>query len=103
MRPTADGNLEVTRPRVRTQPIKPGLVFHGLRHSHKTWLIADGIPDIAQSRRLGHKLPDKIQETYSHVAAEVERRLMAALITRWDQATNALHPTELDTTWRTTA
>ncbi|ALG06930.1 tyrosine-type recombinase/integrase [Kibdelosporangium phytohabitans] len=103
MRPAADGNLDVTRPRVRTQPIKPGLVFHGLRHSHKTWLIADGIPDIAQSRRLGHKLPDKIQETYSHVAAEVEQRLIAALTTRWDEALNALRPNEVDTTWRTAA
>ncbi|ALG06961.1 hypothetical protein [Kibdelosporangium phytohabitans] len=36
-------------------------------------------------------------------AAEVEQRHMAALTTRWDEALNALRPTELDTTWRTAA
>jgi integrase len=86
MRPSADGNLHVAHPRVRTQPIKPGLVFHGLRHSHKTWMIADGIPEVGQARRLGHKLPDKIEETYSHVADEAETRLITALNTRWTTA-----------------
>ncbi|MGH3783536.1 MAG: tyrosine-type recombinase/integrase [Pseudonocardiaceae bacterium] len=46
MRPATDGNLDRTRPRVRVHPIVPGLVFHGFRHSHKTWMIADGIPDV---------------------------------------------------------
>jgi integrase len=63
-----------------------GLTFHGLRHSHKTWMIADGIPEVAQSRRLGHILADHIQETYSHVATEVEHRLLEALNDRWDKA-----------------
>src|SRR5215472_15945879 len=26
-------------------PIKPGLTPHGLRHSHKTWMVEDGIPE----------------------------------------------------------
>lgn len=90
MRPAADGNLDRTRPHVRVQPIVPGLVFHGFRHSHKTWMIADGIPDVGQARRLGHKIPDKIEHIYSHVAPEVEARLMAALQRRW---TNALATT----------
>jgi integrase len=54
------------------EPVKPGLTFHGLRHGHKTWMIADGVPEVAQARRLGHILGDRIQDTYSHVAAEVE-------------------------------
>ena len=29
---------------------------------------------------------DRIQETYSHVAAEVEHRLLEALNDRWDKA-----------------
>jgi hypothetical protein len=49
-------------------------------------VIADGIPEVAQSRRLGHLLDDKIQETYSHVAAEVEARLLQALEDRWNKA-----------------
>jgi integrase len=101
LRPAADGNLNTTRPHVRTHPICPGLTFHGLRHSHKTWMITDGIPEVAQSERLGHKLPDKIQEVYSHVAVEVEQRLLNALQTRWTTTLDALPATNLDTAWRT--
>ncbi|MGW4589293.1 hypothetical protein ACWEKJ_18395 [Amycolatopsis thermoflava] len=39
-------------------------------------MIADGIPEVAQSRRLGHRIPDEISDIYSHVAAEVEARLL---------------------------
>lgn len=39
MRPAADGNHHRARPRTRVHPIQPGLVSHGLRHSHKTWMI----------------------------------------------------------------
>lgn len=87
------------KPVVVTEPVLPGLTFHGLRHSHKTWLIADGLPEIAQSRRLGHILPDKIQETYSHVADEVEYRLMASLQERWEKA--LANSTRDDVAWRT--
>ena len=72
LRPAVDGTLDRTRQAVRLAPVKPGLTFHGLRHGHKTWMIADGVPEVAQARRLGHILGDRIQETYSHVAAEVE-------------------------------
>jgi integrase len=86
MRPATDGNLDRTRPRVRVQPIVPDLTFHGFRHSHKTWMIADGMPEVAQARRLGHKIPDKIEHIYSHVAPEVEARLLTALQRRWTDA-----------------
>lgn len=86
MRPAADGNLARARPHVRVQPIVPGLTFHGFRHSHKTWMIADGMPDVAQARRLGHRIPDKIEDIYSHVAPEVETRLITALQRRWVEA-----------------
>lgn len=86
MRPAADGNHTVTNPQVRTRPVAPGLTFHGLRHSHKTWLIADGAPEIAQARRLGHHLNNRVVETYSHVAPEVERRLLEGLEQRWHRA-----------------
>jgi integrase len=99
MRPAADGQDGQPCPAdghdvaCRTDPVKPGLTFHGLRHSHKTWMIADGVPEIAQSRRLGHVLHDKIQETYSHVAPEVEGRLLQGLQDRWDKATaNSTEP-----------
>ncbi len=93
MRPAADGNRHRYNPAIRLNPVKPGLTFHGFRHSHKTWLIADGIPEVAQARRLGHKLPDKIQEIYSHVAPEVEHRLLHALRKRWTDALTGLQLT----------
>jgi integrase len=86
LRPATEGTGYLAAPPVRLEPVKPGLTFHGLRHSHKTWMIADGVPEVAQSRRLGHILGDRIQETYSHVAAEVEHRLLDALNDRWDKA-----------------
>jgi integrase len=48
---------------MRLAPVKPGLTFHGLRHSHKTWMIDDNIPEIAQALRLGHILKDEVRET----------------------------------------
>ena len=86
LRPAADGTPHRHAPTCGCPPVKPGLTFHGLRHSHKTWMIADNVPEIAQSRRLGHILADKIQQTYSHVAAEVDTRLLDALEDRWDKA-----------------
>ena len=90
MRPAADGTTHHPRPRIAVAPVAPGLTFHGFRHSHKTWLIADQIPDVAQARRLGHRLPDKIQHIYSHVAPELETRLLAALQQRWTDALSQL-------------
>ena len=98
MRPAADGTQHKPRsPRTLT-PVATGLTFHGFRHSHKTWMIADGIPDIAQSRRLGHILPDKIQEIYSHVADEVEQRLLDNLQHRWEHALTTLQQPTTHTT-----
>ena len=91
-RPAIDGNLHRANAAVRTYPVKPGLTFHGLRHSHKTWMIADGIPEIAQARRLGHRLDNRIVEAYSHVAPEVERRLMRSLERRWHKARATTNP-----------
>lgn len=86
MRPAADGTSHHPRPKVTVPAVAPGLTFHGLRHSHKTWLIADQIPEVAQSRRLGHRIPDKIQHVYSHVAPELETRVLEVLQQRWTAA-----------------
>jgi hypothetical protein len=85
MRPAADGTTHQPRAAIVVAPAA-GLTFHGLRHSHKTWMIADQIPEVAQARRLGHRIPDKIQHVYSHVAPELEARLLDALQERWDTA-----------------
>ena len=71
LRPAIDGNLTDQKAAVRVYPVLSGLTFHGLRHSQKTWLIAGGAPEIAQARRLGHHLHDRVVETCSHIAREV--------------------------------
>jgi len=100
MRPAADGNLHRKKPPVRIHPVKTGLTFHGLRHSHKTWMIADAVPEIAQSARLGHTLDDKIQKVYSHIANEVKHRLLQAIQDRWDKATADSTTPEHQAAWR---
>ncbi|WP_328444164.1 tyrosine-type recombinase/integrase [Amycolatopsis sp. NBC_00438] len=84
-RPAVDGS-DASGAKAGCAAVRPGLTFHGLRHSHKTWLIAGGAPEIAQARRLGHHLDIRVVETYSHVAPEVEQRLLDDLERRWQTA-----------------
>jgi integrase len=65
--------------------IKPGLVPHGLRHGHKTWMIEDDIPEVLQHDRLGHEM-DGIKSTYSHVSQSMRENLKRVLQTRWEAA-----------------
>jgi len=102
MRPAADGTLHRNTPILKLAAIALGLTFHGLRHSHKTWMIEDAIPEIAQALRLGHIMEDRVRETYSHVAATVEARLLQHLQDRWDKAVlNSAN--EFDSAWRVAA
>jgi integrase len=63
-------------------PVIAGMHFHDLRHTHKTWLIEDDIPEIAQAKRLGHRLPG-IRGVYSHVTPTMQQRITDALQARW--------------------
>jgi integrase len=56
--------------------------FHDLRHTHKTWLIEDDIPEVAQAKRLGHRLPG-VRGIYSHVTPAMTQRITDALQHRW--------------------
>jgi integrase len=80
-------------------PILPGMHFHDLRHTHKTWLIEDGIPEIAQARRLGHRLGG-VRGIYSHVTPAMRQRLTQALQQRWEttQPTRPAADPPIDTT-----
>jgi integrase len=77
-RPATDGN-----PRRTTAPVIPGMHFHDLRHTHKTWMIEDGVPEVAQAKRLGHRLAG-VRGIYSHVTPAVEQHLVDGLQTRWE-------------------
>ncbi|MFF1691578.1 MULTISPECIES: tyrosine-type recombinase/integrase [unclassified Streptomyces] len=82
----APASRGTTLPDGTTWPaLKPGLTFHNLRHTHKTWLIEDNIPEVAQARRLGHTLKG-IADVYAHVANSVDARLLAALEARWQRS-----------------
>jgi integrase len=63
-------------------PIIDGMHFHDLRHTHKTWLIEDDIPEIAQATRLGHRIPG-VRGIYSHATPAMHQRTITALEQRW--------------------
>ena len=69
-------------------PIRPGLTPHGLRHSHKTWMAEDGIPEILAEQRLGHQVPG-MRGLYSHASDRMRDELKAALQTRWEDSLRA--------------
>jgi integrase len=66
-------------------PIKPGLTPHGYRHSQKTWMIEDGIPEILAEQRLGHQVPG-MRGWYAHVSQQMRDELLVALQTRWEDS-----------------
>ena len=57
-------------------PLKPGLTPHGLRHSHKTWMAEDGIPEILAEQRLGHEVPG-MRGRYAHASDRMRNDLKA--------------------------
>jgi integrase len=48
----------------------PRLVLHGLRHTHATVLLRDGVPVHVVAKRLGHKDPSVTLRTYADVIPE---------------------------------
>jgi integrase len=46
--------------------------FHDLRHTHQAWMVEGGVPEVAQAKRLGHRLPG-VRGIYSHSPTVVQR------------------------------
>ena len=76
-------------------PLFPGLHFHDLRHTHKTWMIEDGVPEIAQCRRLGHRM-DGVRGRYSHVTQTMIDMLLEGMQRRWERDDDDLYPESLE-------
>jgi integrase len=90
--PAVDGDPDDDLP-----AIVEGMHFHDLRHTHKTWMIEDNIPEVAQAARIGHRLPG-VRGIYSHVTLAMEQTIADALQCRWDHSTGvmAIRPQPLD-------
>ena len=65
--------------------VKDRLTPHGFRHSHKTWMIEDGIPEILAEQRLGHQVPG-MRGLYAHASQPMRDELTAALQARWEKS-----------------
>jgi integrase len=81
-------SIRADAPLVSWLPVKSGLTPHGLRHSHKTWMAEDGIPEILQERRLGHEIPG-MRGVYAHVSDTMREQLRKALQARWESSLRA--------------
>ena len=66
-------------------PLIERLTPHGLRHSHKTWMLEDAVPEVLQAERLGHTVPG-IRGVYSHVSDTMRDDLKAKLQQRWENS-----------------
>jgi hypothetical protein len=66
-------------------PIKEKLTPHGLRHSHKTWMAEDTIPEILAEQRLGHQVPG-MRGLYAHASERMRAELIKALQARWEES-----------------
>lgn len=54
--------------------IKDEISLHGLRHTHASVLISNGVNILAVSERLGHSKPETTQNIYIHRTKELERK-----------------------------
>ncbi|SEG92209.1 Phage integrase family protein [Thermomonospora echinospora] len=74
--------------------IRDGLTPHLLRHTHRTWMTEDRIPEILAHERLGHEMGG-IAARYTHVTDAMRAELIEALTQRWNSALDArlrMHP-----------
>lgn len=55
-----------------------GFVFHGLRHTHVTMLLADGVPIHTIAKRVGHSDPSMILKVYGHPTVKGDDAAMRA-------------------------
>jgi hypothetical protein len=73
--------------------ILPWFTFHEGRHAHSTWLIEDGVPEVARRARLGQKMKG-ISRIYDHVTPVMRQQILQALEARWWSSIAALTPGE---------
>ena len=92
-RPAWDGDPANPDPALRVAPILPYITFNEGRHTQRTWLAADGVPEVARAYRLGHKIKG-MGSVYEHVTPEMDRQVMDCLTRRWVSALRELDESE---------
>ena len=65
-----DGHKAIFRDAVQAAGLLPGFVFHGLRHTYASQLVAAGMPLAMVARQLGHANTDTVSRTYGHLACD---------------------------------
>jgi integrase len=55
------------------------VTFHGLRHTHASQLISEGVDIVTISKRLGHAKPDITLRVYSHMFKKDDGKAAAAI------------------------
>lgn len=87
-RPAWDG--QPTHPQAwLRRPILPGFTFHEGRHSHRTLLAQEGIPEVARAARLGHKVPG-MASVYEHVTPAMQQLVRSVLEALWWASVDAV-------------
>ncbi|TDB85610.1 hypothetical protein E1264_20675 [Actinomadura sp. KC216] len=94
-RPAWDGDPDHPDPDRRRAPVLRGFTFHEGRHTQRTWLAEDGVPDVARAARLGHKLPG-MADVYEHVTPVMKEQVLRTLQKRWETSVLALRADECD-------
>lgn len=83
-RPAWDGHPNSEEAWLQT-PLLPAFTFHEGRHTHRTWLAEDGIPEVGRAARLGHRMPG-MANVYEHVTADTKTRILNVLTRRWQES-----------------
>lgn len=86
----ADGNHHIPRHLTRyfqslVHRLGIDITLHGLRHSHATTLIAQGVPVKVVSERLGHSTVVITQDTYTHVLPHMQRQAADTIEAIWNK------------------
>ncbi|GAA4947440.1 hypothetical protein GCM10023224_33880 [Streptomonospora halophila] len=73
--------------------LAPGFTFNEGRHTHRTWLAEEGVPEVARAARLGHRVRG-MGEVYDHVTPAMKEKVRTVLDARWQRSLHTLKEAE---------
>lgn len=65
--------------KIGLEPLRRAPTIHSLRHTHASWLIAQGIPLPYIQARLGHESITTTIDTYGHLVADAHEQMATAI------------------------